>query len=654
MVFFILSLSECELALDVYEQLVAEGCAPNLVTYNIMIDAYARTGQWARAVEVLDSIARQGLIPEARTYNSIISACGKASQPAAAAQVYERMLVDGVEPTSTTYTSVISAFGRVGKVDEAFRVYRDMAARGCEANVITYSSLISVCERAGRVELALKLFDEMRESGVRPNVVTYNAIVSACAHAGMWQRAAELVDSMGSFGCRPDGLTFATLATAYERGGQWKQALITMERAQGGGLRPDAGVYNAVLGALWDSGRLPALRKASQLLLAAQRQGALRAQSVSAGDASVPVYTHGAVVLVVLRWLGTFREGLSAAAAFSASPTLRSLTLMRSKHAPPTHSFEPIQKSLITMFTAFSVPATASVTPQGLMIGADIQLLPSWAASASGLALLSLLDFAASGVSQTGSVMIKEDKAVDVQCAKAFAAVREFEEKYAIVGVDPDLLSAPMASMLRQDIIVCLTALSSGLQLQEEAPHDAVQLCDRLLSLAPPEQQPPPPACAAALLLLACRQTGSPAAVLRHGQMVLQAAGLPISAVLEAEQRILSVLGPEPAAISPLRVLHLFLERLGCDAGSLQRCQLAHLMVLTATDLVAKAALSPAFAQLSPSATAAACLMKARESLGLVPLWPTVLQELTKYEAEQMPPEVKHCVDLLHILGLSS
>ncbi|KAL4551621.1 hypothetical protein Ndes2526B_g05894 [Nannochloris sp. 'desiccata'] len=620
--------NECELGLDVYEQLLSEGCTPNLVTYNILIDAYSRTGQWAKAADVLEPIARQGLTPEARTYNSIISACGKAGQPAAALRVYERMLSDGVEPTGTTYTSVISAFGRAGQVDEALKMYRDMSARGCEPNVITYSSLISVLERAGRAEAALELFEEMKAAGVRPNVVTFNGLVAACAHSGMWQKAAELVEAMPGAGCRPDGTTYSALVAAFESGGQWRQALQALEKAQAGGIRPDAGVYNAALGALWSSGRLPALAKAVQLLGVAQRQGALRMQSVSGGEATATAYSQGAVILVTLRWLCHFREGLSAAAAFVANPAMRSLLLVRGKHADPNHSFDSTCDALNAMFAAFSVPANAVLGTQGLVINAD-------------------------GRSQ----LLKDDRAAEVQCGKAFSAVREFENTCKVADLEPEALCTPEAAALRHDIISCITALCGGLQLREDTAHDAVQLCNRLLSLAPCTQQPPAPACAAALLLLACRQAGNASIILRHGQVVLQAAGLPVSAVLEAEQRVLSTLGNDPAAISPLRVLHLYLERLGCDDSSLQKCQLAHVMALTATDLVAKAALSPAFITMDPSLVAAACLYKARQSMGLVPSWPLVLHDMTGYSMEggaDGTGQMNQCVNLMHMLGISS
>ena len=45
-----------------YAQLVREGCTPNLVTFNILIDIYGKTSQWQEAVKVLDALQAQVLL----------------------------------------------------------------------------------------------------------------------------------------------------------------------------------------------------------------------------------------------------------------------------------------------------------------------------------------------------------------------------------------------------------------------------------------------------------------------------------------------------------------------------------------------------------------------------------------------------------------
>ena len=46
-----------------YAQLVREGCTPNLVTYNILIDIYGKTAQWQEAMKLLDALHSQARLP---------------------------------------------------------------------------------------------------------------------------------------------------------------------------------------------------------------------------------------------------------------------------------------------------------------------------------------------------------------------------------------------------------------------------------------------------------------------------------------------------------------------------------------------------------------------------------------------------------------
>ncbi len=77
----LLQANELELALDVYNQLLREGCQPNLVTYNILIDIYGKMGSWQEAVQVLDALegqvgCEQALIHESsRARNGCMAAC---------------------------------------------------------------------------------------------------------------------------------------------------------------------------------------------------------------------------------------------------------------------------------------------------------------------------------------------------------------------------------------------------------------------------------------------------------------------------------------------------------------------------------------------------------------------------------------------------
>jgi hypothetical protein len=86
---------------------------------------------------------------------------------------------------------------------------------------------------------------------------------------------------------------------------------------------------------------------------------------------------------------------------------------------------------------------------------------------------------------------------------------------------------------------------------------------------------------------------------------------------------------------------------------ALQKCQLLEVMAVAAVTLARKAALSPAFARVRPSVLAAACLLKAREGLGLSPAWPRTLQSMTAYAPAPGSP-LQQCLEVMGLLGMTA
>jgi pentatricopeptide repeat domain-containing protein 1 len=230
-------------ALEVYHEMLREGCTPNVVTYNTLIDVYGKTGQWGEALRVIDTMNASNTKPVTRTYNTLMIACNTSGQWQEALNVYNDMVRRGHQPNTTTYNALVSAYSKAGRLEkvadyirllracgtqlidvqiavgsyygrgaefhhlrvagcpcvfskrmlpcssacclllycQVMEVYQDMMRTGCERSVITYSALISACEKAGQWQLAVNLFGEMLREGCTPNVITYNSLITACA-----------------------------------------------------------------------------------------------------------------------------------------------------------------------------------------------------------------------------------------------------------------------------------------------------------------------------------------------------------------------------------------------------------------------------------------------------------------------------------------
>ncbi|KAK9807258.1 hypothetical protein WJX73_003948 [Symbiochloris irregularis] len=631
--------NELELALDVYNQLVRDGCTPNLVTYNILIDVHGKTGQWHEAIKVLDALESQGTKPEVRTYNTIINACNRSGQPEYALQVYERMLAEGTHPTATTYTALISAYGKTGKVEAALQIFEDMVARGCERNVITYSSLISACEKAGQWRLALQLFDEMHRDGCKPNVVTHNALIAACGQAGQWKAAREVFEGMGNSGCKPDAVTFSTLIAAYDKGGQWPLALQALDDMSAQGHRPDVGVVNVLVDMLSRSGVLLAQAKAVRLFQAAARQGQLRMMPQGPVDVTVVAFTVGTAVLATLQWLHDLRTRL-AKNGWSRPPGQErvGLLLLKGKQGRSEAPSPAIQTAVQAVLDAAQIPFAVSIVSQGVRVEVDTNA----SAGLSGPALEGLLapldagSFQEASRKLPNSLVITEDAGSALRCAKAFAAVKEFEDNHQRSPQKQQGSGASLEELLgdpagRRERTLTLLHLARGLALSDEAAHDACQLLDRLAHRGLSSADARSPAVLAAALLIAAEQGERQAGVLL--EPAAREANVDVQTLTAMQERLRGALGGDAGAISAIRIMHLYLERLGVDFKDT-----SHRSVPEAQGFMVEALMRPELQSVAPSVLAAAVLAAARHVTGSWPPWPDALISLTGYASAPGTP----------------
>ena len=57
-----------------FEQMQAQGCTPDVVTFTALISACERSGQWHMALQAFQEMLAQGCKPDAIVYNAIIDA----------------------------------------------------------------------------------------------------------------------------------------------------------------------------------------------------------------------------------------------------------------------------------------------------------------------------------------------------------------------------------------------------------------------------------------------------------------------------------------------------------------------------------------------------------------------------------------------------
>lgn len=86
--------------------MAADGCQPNVVTYNSVMSVLVKNGQWNQTLQVFDMLRTSKLAADTRSYSVAISACSKGRKWQKALEFLGEMEAAGVKPNEFTYRPV--------------------------------------------------------------------------------------------------------------------------------------------------------------------------------------------------------------------------------------------------------------------------------------------------------------------------------------------------------------------------------------------------------------------------------------------------------------------------------------------------------------------------------------------------------------------
>lgn len=484
--------------------------------------------------------------------------CG---QPEEALKVYDRLIAAGHTPIATTYTALISAYGKSGQLQKALQTFQTMIRTGCERNIITYNALLATCERGGQWELALQLFNQMHKEGCHPNTASFNSLINVCAQAGKWEKAAEIFERMKIQNCKPDSMTYTALLHAFEKGGQWHRAVRIFEQMVQQGCRLDTLVHHTIIDLLWQSGVVWAQGKALQLFNSALRNyhvrlGVLQTLEDGVLEASVPSLSVGVAVLSLLKWLSDTRHSLDQEGMQILGNQVV-IVVGKTKNSREQNLAE-VKKSIHCMLDGFKAPtAEIEETPAGLRCIMPSTNFAEWLCSDE--TKNALKKYVEDGLHvEMSREILAEDLETESRCREAFMAVRQFEDNHSL---DCELMEKDYL-MQRDQLINYAFIVSNKYDLKEETIHDAVLVMDRIMSTGVKIQDGVQSVFVAALVFIsACRSE------MQNKVMAMKDidafVGFPIGSVAKMEEQIISALYQDTSAISAVRVIKLYFERLG-------------------------------------------------------------------------------------------
>ncbi|KAF8408039.1 hypothetical protein HHK36_007179 [Tetracentron sinense] len=230
-------------------EMVKDGCQPNVVTYNRLIHSYGRANYMYEAVNVFEQMQEAGCEPDRVTYCTLIDIHAKAGYLDVAMDMYRRMQEAGLSPDTFTYSVIINCLGKAGHLTAAYKLFCEMVAQGCVPNLVTYNIMIALQAKARNYPSALNLYRDMKAVGFKPDKVTYSIVMEVLGHCGYLEEAEGVFVEMKQKNWIPDEPVYGLLVDLWGKAGNVEKARGWYQAMLDAGLCPNVPTSNSLLSA---------------------------------------------------------------------------------------------------------------------------------------------------------------------------------------------------------------------------------------------------------------------------------------------------------------------------------------------------------------------------------------------------------------------
>ncbi|KAJ4901949.1 Pentatricopeptide repeat-containing protein [Raphanus sativus] len=240
--------------LDLAQKVFNDMPERSLVSWNSMIDALVRAGEYESALELFRQMQRS-FEPDGYTMQSVLSACAGLGSLSLGTWVHAFLLQRwgfDVGMDVLIKNSLIEMYCKCGSLRMGEQVFKGMMQK---RDLASWNAMILGFATHGRADKALDCFDSMVRKGehyVRPNSVTFVALVTACNHGGMVHKGRHYFDMMvRDYGIEPALEHYGCIIDLVARAGYITEAIDMVTRMP---MKPDAVIWRSLLDACCKKG----------------------------------------------------------------------------------------------------------------------------------------------------------------------------------------------------------------------------------------------------------------------------------------------------------------------------------------------------------------------------------------------------------------
>ncbi|PKA64369.1 Pentatricopeptide repeat-containing protein [Apostasia shenzhenica] len=220
-----------------------ERCHPNVVTYNILLRAFAQAGDVKQVDSLFKDLDESIISPDIYTYNGVMDAYGKNGMIREMESVLLRMKSHNLKPDTITYNLLIDSYGRKQSFDKMEQVFKSLLHSKEKPTLPSFNSMILNYGKARLKDKAEHTFKWMNELGHKPSYVTYECLITAYGYCDCVSSARKIFDDIMDRQKEVQISTLNAMLDAYCKNGLPFEAEKILEHATRKGIVPNASTY---------------------------------------------------------------------------------------------------------------------------------------------------------------------------------------------------------------------------------------------------------------------------------------------------------------------------------------------------------------------------------------------------------------------------
>lgn len=132
------------------------------MTLSILIQSFAKEGQFDKAFEVFEKMINSGMKIKEITYGLILDSCTKSGHMDLALKIYESLISHQFNLNSIVFTTILKGFLKNKAFDKALEFFNKVKIhKELPGMIITYNCALDIFATTGDITNAIQLFEEI-------------------------------------------------------------------------------------------------------------------------------------------------------------------------------------------------------------------------------------------------------------------------------------------------------------------------------------------------------------------------------------------------------------------------------------------------------------------------------------------------------------